>query len=892
MTARESRLRRLLRSRVLGPSIARQVAEELDLHAELLVRELVAGGLDERAARRAAAVRLGDRQALAAACGRQARGTERRLRWSIWMDELRQDAVYALRQLARARSFTAMALLTLAAGLGATTALFSVVEGVVLRRFPFAHPERTMLVSESWNGGDSSFSAGNFVDLAASTRSFSALAAEQFSALNLAWGPEPARILAGRVTGGFFEVFGVRPLLGRTLGAAEIAAGEESAAVLSHALWAERTGADPAIVGKTIHLSNRAYRVVGVMPERFDPTDSHEELWIPLVFTPAQRAQHDEHYLSVVGLLRPGTGARAAQAELSAGMRRLSERFPNDNVGRKEVRVASLAKFILGDVPRRLFVLLGAVGLVALIACANVASLLLARGAVRQKELAVRAAIGAGGRRLLRQLLTESAVLGVAAGALGTGLAWALVQLFVRLAPPGIPRLGETRIDGGVLLFALLLSLAASLSCGLVPALRSARQSPQTLLRGGMAGEDPSRDRLRHLLVAGEIALALTLLVGAGLLIRSALHLESLPLGFDSQGVLTARVGLPESAYPRPQAVAAAFEQITVGLARRPGVRAASAGSGVPLSGYGGSNGLLPEGRPFSPENLIDAGFHLVMPGYFEALRVPLLAGRGFSAADRAGGDRVMVVSRALARRAWGDADPIGKRIECCDDAAAGRLKTVVGVVGDVHNRGPASEVRPEFYLPVSQAPAESWKWLQRTLTLVVRGDSPAALTAALRGAVREVDPALPVPVTPLADALRRSLAEQRFHTALLLGLGLLGFLLAIVGIYGVIAYFVSQRTREIGIRMALGASRARIVRHLARNGALPLAGGLLLGAAGALAATRWLEGSLYGVTASDPATFAAVLAILGATGWIAILLPAMRATRIDPTRAIQAGTG
>ena len=896
MTAEESRLRRLLRSRILGPSIARQVEEELDLHLEMLVRELVAGGLDERAARREAAARLGDRRALATACGRQARGTERRLRWSVLVDELRQDVAYALRQLARARSFTAMALLTLAAGLGATTALWSVVEGVVLRRFPFAHPDRTVLVAETWKGGDSNFSAGNYVDLAESTastasaRSFSELAAMQFSALNLAWGPDPARVLAARVTGGFFAVFGVRPLLGRTLGAAEIEAGEESVAVLSHALWAERMGGDRAIVGKTIRLSNRPYRVVGVMPERFDPTDSHEELWVPLVFTPAQRAQHDEHYLDVVGLLRPGASAQAAQAELSVGMRHLASLFPQDNAGRQSVRVASLAAFILGDVPRRLYILLGAVGLVVLIACANVASLLLARGALRQNELAVRAAIGAGGRRLVRQLLTESAVLGLAAGALGTGLAWVLVKLFVRLAPPGIPRLGETRIDGGVLLFAALLSLAASLLCGLVPALRSARQSPQTLLRGGMSGEGPSRDRLRLVLVAGEVALALTLLVGAGLLIRSALHLERLPLGFDPAGVLTARVGLPESAYPQPLAVEQAFEQIVARLGKRPGVRAASAGSGVPLGGYGGNNGLLPEGQAFSPENLIDASFHLVMPGYLETLRIPLLSGRTFDAADRAGGDRVMVVSRALARRAWGDADPIGKRIACCEDAAASRLKTVIGVVADVRTRGPASEVRPEFYLPMAQAPQEGWKWLQRTVNLVVRGDSPAALAAALRGAVHEIDPTLPVPVVALEDALRRSLAEQRFHTALLLGLGLLGFLLASVGIYGVIAYFASQRTREIGIRMALGASRAHIVRHLAIEGCIPLAGGLLLGAAAALAATRWLEGSLYGVTATDPLTFAAVAAMLGGTGWLAILLPALRATRIDPTRAIQAG--
>ena len=573
-------------------------------------------------------------------------------------------------------------------------------------------------------------------------------------------------MLVARVNGDFFHVFGIGAALGRTFSGVETQPGQDAVAVLSHALWHQQFGSAREVIGKTIHLSTKSYRVIGVMPEQFDPTASHEELWVPLVFTPAQRAQHDDHYLDVVGLLREGVSIGAAQAKMSVGMRRLAARFPQEDSGRTAVHLITVGQFVLGDLPQRLYILLGAVALVLLIACANVASLLLARGSVRQSELAVRAAIGAGSRRLIRQLLTESAVLGLAAGALGAGLAVLLLRVFVRLAPPDIPRLNEVSVDGVVLVFAFVLSLGASVLFGLIPALRSGRQSPQTLLRGGMSSVGRHHDRLRASLVAAEVALSLTLLVGAGLLIRSELHLQRLPLGFDPSGVLTTRVGLPESAYSQPRAVQQAFQQIVANLQQRPGVRSASAGSGVPLGHGGGGNGLLPEGKVFSPENLIEASFHLVTPTYFQTLRIPLLAGRTFDSSDHDGGALVMVVSRALARRAWGDANPIGKRIACCEGDADRRTKTVIGVVDDVHSRGPAAAVVPEFYLPIEQTPKEAWSWLQRTLNVVVRGDSPAIEAAALRGAVHDVDPSLPVSITTMEESLQESIAEQRFRTA------------------------------------------------------------------------------------------------------------------------------
>ena len=892
---RRRNLERLLRARILGPTIEDQLAEEIDLHVELLVRELTAEGMSETQARAEAAQRWSDRAEVAAACSRIARGTERRWRWRVYLGELGQDVRYGVRQLGRAPSFAVMALLTLAAGIGATTAIFSVVEGVVLRRFPFAHPQRVVSVQEDFRGAASDFSVGNFVDMQAATRSFAQLAAMRFRALNLAEGTAgepPERVLAVAATRDFFAVFGVRPALGRTFGAEEDEAGRDQVAVLSHALWQEHFGADPAILERTVHLSGRPYRVVGVMPAGFDPTLSHEELWMPLAFTPAERAAHDDHYLDVAGLLRPGVSAGAAQAELGAVMRRVFERYPDANMGRTGVLVRQLADGLIGPYRQRLFVLLGAVGLVMLIACANVASLLLARGSARARESAIRTAVGAGGRRIARQLLTESAVLALAGGVLGVGLAAAAVRLFVRLAPAGIPRAGETRIDGAVLLFALALSMAASLLFGMAPALRAARQDPQTELRGGNVGgggRGPARDRMRNLLVAAEIALALTLLAGAGLLLRSAFNLERTPAGFDTANLLAGRLTLPEATYPRSAAVAQTFGELAERLAHEPGVRAAAVVSAAPLGPGGGTNGLIPEGQPLNSANLIDAGLHVVSAGYFAAMRIPLVAGRPFAPGDVAGSPRVMIVSRALARRAWGPVDPIGKRIGCCEGTPRDpSWKTVIGVVGDVRSRGPAVDVTPEFYLPIGQAPAESWSWNRRTMTLVARGSDAGLLAGAMRASVRAVDRSLPLTLAPMDEALHETTAEERFHTLLLTILGILGLFLAAVGTFGVIAYFAGLRTREIGIRMALGAQRRDVLALLAWQGARPVAGGLAAGAAGALAATRWLRSSLYGVGAADPWTFACVILLLAATAAVAVLIPALAAARVDPQRAIR----
>ena len=813
--------------------------------------------------------------------------TRRRERSSRW-SELSKDLGDALRHLARGGASTAILLLTLALGIGSMTAIFSVVESVVLRPFPFAHPRRLVFVRERVKGQDDHLSVGNYVDLKAASSSFSALAAFHLTSLNLTGGDRPERVLGARVTSDFFTVFGVRPELGRGFLPAEDSPGQDDVAIVGHGLWVHSFGADPGIVGRSIRLSDRPYRVVGVMREGFDPTLSGEELWLPIAFTPAQRAQHDEHYLEVVGRLRPGISPQRAGAELGAAMARLAARYPTDNEVRG-VSVRALAEVLIGDYRTRLLLLLGAVTLVLLIACGNATNLLLAQGAVRAKEIAIRAAIGAGSRRIARQLLTESVLLALGSGMAGTVLAALGIRILLASAPPGIPRLAETRIDAGVLAFALGIALASSLIFGLAPALRAARRDPQEVLKVGERGMGMVRDRLRSGLVLAEVAFSLLLLIGAGLLIRSARHLETVAPGFDPAGVTVAQIALPDTRYREVDRVRATFERIRERLEHAPGVERAAVVSRAPLGPEGGANGLLPEGRPFRPENLIPSTLRIVTPDYFAALRIPLERGRLFDGGDLAGRQRVIVVSEELARRAWPREDPLGKRIACCEGSPeAPSWKTVVGVVGDVRSEGPTVDVVPEFYLPLEQMPPPAVDWLQRSMTLVARGPSPGLVTAALRRAVREVDPALPVyGVARLASSLRASTAAARFHTLLLTVLGAVGLLLAMVGIYSVIAYFIGLRSREIAIRMALGATSQDIARLLTWQGVRPILAGIALGGFAAGAATRWLASSLYGIQPTDSLTFVIVVLLLLAIGLTATLVPVRRATRIELVRAL-----
>ena len=883
-------MKRSLRSWLWRVPLDEEVDEELAFHLEMRTRELVAGGMEPQRARETALRRLGDLRQLKRTCVDIGRKRDREMRLTQWLDEFKDDVKFATRQLTRAPGFTLVAAFTLALGIGATTAIFSVVNAVVLRPLPFPEPDRVVMAGEEWDGQPSSVSVGNFHDWRTHAKSFSSLAAMQYFSFNLAEGDQPERVIGGRVTHTWFRTLGIQPLHGRVFTAEEDVPGAPNVVVLSHRLWARRFGADPRIVGRDIRMNSQAYTVIGVMPPSFDLTADSEELWTPVAFTPTQLAEHDEHYLTVIGRLAPDVSLEQARAELRTLYTQMQALYPGDEQVNPGVAEPFHERFV-GDYRQRLLVLLGAVGLVLLIACGNVANLLLARGGARSREIALRAAIGAGSGRIVRQLLTETLVLAVGGAVLGLGVAWFAVPALVASSPEGVPRLDQTRIDATVLGFALGAAILSALIAGLMPALRAARTDLRsTLNEGGRTGSS-GHDRVRTMLVAVEVALALVLLVGAGLLVRSALHLQRVDPGFDPRGVLSARITLPAVRYEDPDRVVRTYQDLATALAEAPAVDAAAFTSSAPLTPGGNSNGLLPAGKTFSEESIVNAGLSIVTLDYFRTLRIPIKRGRAFTADDRRGAPLVMILNEAAARSLFPGEDPIGQQVGCCEGTPDNpSYKVVIGVVGDMRSRGPAEAPRPEFYLPIEQAPTVAWTWIQRSMTMVVRsrtGDA-GALTTTTRDAVRRIDPAVPLfQVRTMEQRMQTSLAQARFNTLLMMLLGGIGLVLSAVGVYGVIAYFVSQRQQEIGIRMALGAKAPDVVRMVVRQGMQPVVLGIVLGLVGAYAASRLLAAYVHGVTTTDPLTFAAVVALLTVVALIATAMPARRAVHVDPTRVL-----
>ncbi|HEV3142222.1 MAG TPA: ABC transporter permease, partial [Vicinamibacterales bacterium] len=805
-----------------------------------------------------------------------------------YLSEIRQDAAFTIRQLIRNPGFTAMALLTLALGIGGTTAIFSAVYAVVLQPLPLRDPDRLMVVGEIYAGAPSSMSVGNYVDATAAVPEFEGgLAAFNYANVNLADETAPERIVGARVTANYFDVMGVRPEAGRTFTPEEDRPGVDRVVVLSHRLWTRRFGGAASILNRTLRMDGVVYRVVGVMPASFDLTASSEELWTPIAFTPAQRAMHDEHYLSVYGRLRPGVTRAQVQSRLDAIAARLRHDFPKDDETVSFGTVPFGERFV-GDYRLRLLTLLAAVGLVLLIACGNVANLLLARGASRGREIAVRTALGAGRGRIVRQLLTESVVLSLCATAAGLLLARGLIDAVIAWSPSGVPRLEQARLDPVVLAFAIALALASSVLCGLAPALRASRGDAAPGLRDGGRGTTGGlRDRLRGGLIVGEVALALLLLVGAGLLIRSAVALQRTATGFDPHGVLTARLTLPATAYADPARIRETLRQIHDRVAAVPGVSSAAVTSFAAMGGGGGQNGLLPDGREPRAGNFVISVLRVITPDFFAAMSVPIVKGRGFTDADRAEGQHVMIVSARLAALAFPGEDPIGKRIFCCEPGPSGQ-KIVVGVAGDIRSHGPAVPAGPEFYLPFEQAPDVVWNWF-RTVYVVARtpGD-PQALIKPVNEAVAAIDRDLPLFDTrTMEQRLAGSLATARFNTMMLTLLAAIGVALAASGIYGVIAYLVSQRTQEIGVRLALGATPSSVVWLVVAQALQPVAIGSVIGVAGAYFASALLAGQLF-VSRTDPLTIAASVATLIGVALAASAVPARRAAALDPTRALQ----
>ena len=810
------------------------------------------------------------------------------------MKNLSQDLRYAVRALRRSPAFTAVALATLALGIGANTAIFSVVNAVLLEPLPFPDSGRLVAFYQTLPARGvttAGVSFPNYSDFASRSRSFEQLGAIRMHDYTLTGNGEPSLVVGGTVTGNVFAMLRTRPLLGRGLAASDEAPDAPPVAVLSERLWRERFGGDPAAVGRTVRLDERVFTIVGVMPAAFHspPDKPPAELWASLVQDPVfgdLRQKRGGHYLTVVGRLRPDVSIGAAEAELATIAGGLARQYPKENQN-WGVRLLPLAESLVAGVRTALWVLLGAVSLVFLIACVNVANLMLVRSSGRSRELAVRTALGAGRGRIARQLLTEALVLGLTGGALGVALALAGMKALRAWLPADLPRASEVAIDARVLFFSLLASLAATLVFGVGPALAAGRANLSAALREGSAGtgESGKRRRLRSLLIAGETAFSFVLLVGAALLIRSFLRLQEVPLGFRPDGVLTAGMSLPRAQYAKPEQWRGFYGSLVERLRSEPGVESAAAALPLPLAGGGLNFAFTIEGRAEESAGANDktANYTSATTDYFRVMGVPVAAGRTFDERDAPGAPQVCVVSSAFAHRYFPGEDPIGKRLVFGFQEPVAR--EIVGVVGDVKRDGLALPSQPEMYVPFAQDP-----WWAAYAVVRTSGGDPARLSSAMRADVQAVDPTLPIEsVAPMRSFIDDSVAQPRFRTTLLGLFGAAALLLAVLGIYGVISYSVGRRTREVGIRLALGAAPADVLRMVLAEGLAVVGLGLALGLVGAFLATRSLSSLLFEVSRLDAGSWAGVAALLLLAGLAASWLPARRATRVDPVSALRA---
>jgi putative ABC transport system permease protein len=801
------------------------------------------------------------------------------------METVWRDMKYGARVLVKSPGFAAVAILITALGIGANTAIFSVVNAVLLK--PLAYPESERLV---WLTGvnpqqgitDSNMSVPDFADWTSRNQVFEELAGFVTGGAQLLNNDEPERVRRAAVTGSFFRVFRTSPLKGRALQDDDARAGVDPVVVLSHGLWQRRFGADPNVVGSRVTVSGKSVLVVGVMPAGFDFPEQ-TELWSPFVLDPAAERRNNR-YLEVVGRLKPGVTVAQAQAQMDTINQSLAAEYDETNRG-SGVRVTELREQLVGNLRPTLLVLLGAVAFVLLIGCANVANLLLARATSRRKEIAVRTALGASRARIARQLLTESFLLSLAGGAAGLLLSVWMTDLFVAVSPANSPRFGEIKPDARVFLFTLAVTLVTGLIFGLAPAFQASQADlNETLKEGGRSGsEGARRNRVRSLLVVSEIALSFMLLAGAGLLVRSFIRLRDVSPGFNPDGVLTMRLSLLPAKYPTDQQKRDFFKQATERMAELPGVKSAAAVLTLPLGGdtFGVGRAFIREGRPATPEESVNASFYLATPDYFRTLQIPVTAGREFTDRDTDQSPPAIIINETMARLYFPGESPVGKRIRMVADEKF--LREIVGVVGDTRPslEAPAGA---QMYIPYAQD--ATWS----SMTLVVRtGGDPAGLASSARGVIQSLDKTLPVyNVKTMNDVFASSIARRRSSTLLVSAFALVALLLALVGIYGVTAYHVSQRTHEIGVRMALGAQRRDVIKLILGQSLRLTLGGLAVGLVSALALTRVMSGLLYDVKPNDPLTFAAGALLLAAVATLACYIPARRATKVDPLIALR----
>ena len=803
------------------------------------------------------------------------------------MNTLLQDLRYGVRMLVSRPGFTIVAVITLALGIGANTAIFSVVNGVLLRPLPYRDVDHilTLWETDKQRGEKEEGAApGNFLDWREQNQSFEQLAAAEPYSHRMTGSGEPESFKSWLVSEGFFEILGVRPLHGRTFLPEEYQAGNDKVIVLGESLWRQRFGGDPNLIGQTLLLNGQPHKVVGIMPSRFQiPTG--RVMWAPEVFRDDARQERGSAYFKVIGRLKPGVTREQAQAEIAAIQSRLNEQYPQESKGRGAV-VVPLAEQLTAQARPGLLLLLGAAGFVLLIACANVANLLLARGAERQKEFALRAALGAVRVRLARQLITESVFLSLLGGAAGVLMAWWGVDLLMAFSPGNLPQSAEIGFDARVLLFAVVVSAVTALVFGLAPAIQFSKPDLQQMLKEGgrTAADGSSRHRLRNVLVVSEIALALTLLIGAGLLVRSFVRLLQVDPGFAASRAVSLEVHVWGSSRT-PQQRATFFEQTIDRISALPGVQAAGAVSALPFhdNSIDITRTFTVEGRAQPPAGQAPSAFvTCATSDYFTAMGIPLKSGRAFTRFDRDSTQPVVLISETMARRFFGGEDPVGKKIKL-GFMGEPVVREIVGVVGDARHTGLDSDPRTEIFLPHLQEPYGSMTYVVRTT------NDPATLLPSVKKEIWAVNKDLPfASISTIDELVSKSLGERRFNLLLLGSFAVIALVLASVGIYGLISFSTSRRTHEIGVRMAMGAQTGDIMRLVLREGMTLAATGVALGLAASFALTRLLSSLLFGVSQTDPLTYAGVSLLLFIVALLACYIPARRVTKVDPMIALR----
>ena len=868
--------------------IRADVDDELSFHLDMRIDALVASGMSRDDARAQAIREFGDIDDARRYIRAVDHDIEAARRRSDYMNDLRGDIVYAVRKLRGSPMFTLTAVLTLALGIGANTAIFSVVNGVLLKPLPFPQQDRLVRIQFQQQGHGDASTPPDLADFRTRARTFDGFSHyEGYTANLVREHAEPERLVGAEVSANWFSLLRVRPLNGRFFAEGEDSPSAPQVVVLSEPLWRRDFAADPSIVGKQLQINAQLMTVVGIAPDG-QAYPMSAELWVPTRFSARDLsdATRGARWLGMLGRVKDGIPLETAKAEVEGIEKQMEGLFP-EQFKERRARAIQLQTAIVGDLQRPLYVIMAAVAVVLLIACANVANLMLVRATARESEMAIRTALGAGRSRLVRQLVTESMLLSIVGAAAGVAFAKWGMGVLIAMAPADLPRVKTAAIDGAALAATAGAALVIGLLFGVLPAVQTSAGDLAIALRAGARGARTRRqaNRTKRFIVAAEVALAVTLLTGAGLLIRSFRELMAVNPGFQPDHIMTMRVLLPGKTYDTMPKIANFARQLGSRAAALPGVRAAALGNAVPLDGTSFWLSFVVRGSPpVRPSDQPSASVRIVTPNYFSVLGTPLLRGRAFAADDRANAPRVAIVNQTFVKRFMANEDPIGKYVEIgwtIDGVRQGGQ--IVGVVGDVRDDALNADVDPTFYLPFDQTPVEGIAITARTAA------PPASITSALRGVVRDLDPTLPVyDVQTMEQHVAASVSRQRFYATLLGVFAAVALVLAAVGLYGVIAYAVSQRTHELGVRVALGATGTRISRMVIGEGVILTAVGVIVGLVASLGGARIIAKLLYNVKSSDPVTFVGVALLLGVVAACASYIPARRAARVDPLVAMR----